>query len=92
MLVSSNVTKVTIETLLGGYACTTAGLPEPDLPCQRGYYCEYGVDTETPLDGSGNKGVGDICPAGSYCPEGSPAPTPSPAGSYTSTTGNKCGG
>lgn len=72
---------------LGGSACTSAGLSEPDVDCQRGYYCEYGVDTATPQVGSGNKGSGDICPAGSYCPRGSSSPTPAIPGTYTDTEG-----
>ncbi|XP_077985306.1 uncharacterized protein LOC144439946 [Glandiceps talaboti] len=67
----------------GGRYCSTPGSPTTDGPCSAGHYCELGVDTNTPTDSDGHKGVGGVCPAGSYCPSNTPTPIPCPAGSYT---------
>ena len=71
----------------GGYYCATPGSPDEDGQCTAGHYCESGVDTATPTDGDGHKGVGGVCPPGNYCPRGTVTPLECEAGSYTSSPG-----
>ena len=73
----------------GGHFCGTPGSSEPDGECQQGYYCEYGVDTATPV--TSHKGVGDPCTMGFYCPKGSTIPLSCPPGSYSFAIGNWLG-
>ena len=71
----------------GGYYCNVPGSASPNGPCTGGHYCTLGVDTPTPVSGSGHKGTGDLCPAGSYCPTNSTTATQCAAGTYAISTG-----
>lgn len=49
-----------------GFACIGTGLTVVSQPCNEGFYCPGGQDTNTPADYE--------CPQGFYCPEGSAEP------------------
>ena len=63
---------------LGTY-CGQEGLPNPEGPCERGYYCPLGQNTPTP----GNY----TCPEGHFCLEGYGDPEPCPSGTYQNEVG-----
>eukprot|EP00116_Pleurobrachia_bachei_P003437 sb/3463699/ len=74
-----------------GFYCPDVGATafDPDNKCQKGYYCESGVSTPTPVQDelenvkdcseTDNVGKGNICEAGNFCEEGSAKETPGPA-------------
>ena len=67
---------------ISGYACTSPGLPFPDLDCNPGYFCQSGA-----ADGNGTSGelggVGGACTPGSYCPVNTGFPIRCPPGTYS---------
>jgi len=78
----SNVTQCTQCT--GGFYCDTQNLTAVSGPCDAGYFCRSGSDSQQP---SGLL-VGDAgpCPAGSYCLQQTSEPTPCPSGSFNNQT------
>ena len=87
----SNATGLQAETsctlCTGGYACTAAGLTEPNDVCGAGYYCQQGAMQVTGTPGTNLGGVGGVCPVGAHCPEKSELPTLCLPGTYRATTG-----
>ncbi|KAH8046092.1 hypothetical protein JL720_16470 [Aureococcus anophagefferens] len=72
-----------------GHYCGAPGLPEPQGPCEAGFYCALGSATRRPATASSTR-LGEacnvmrpsetngVCPVGHYCEEGSIAPTQCP--------------
>ena len=53
----------------------SAGISEPTVKCEAGYFCKSGAKTPTPTQDSN----ANICPRGSYCLEETSTPTPCPS-------------
>ncbi|KAH8064675.1 hypothetical protein JL722_1554 [Aureococcus anophagefferens] len=82
-----------------GHYCGAPGLPEPQGPCEAGFYCALGSATATPGDGEFERYLGEtcnvmrpsetngVCPVGHYCEEGSIAPTQCPPGTESKARG-----
>lgn len=63
-----------------GFFCDEVGLSDPVGPCDDGYYCTLGSESQSPSIMTANGGP---CVAGFYCPEGSSNPIQCAAGTYT---------
>ena len=69
----------------GGFYCDTINATAVTGPCDAGYYCLIGSDTNTPSGlGTGSAGT---CPAGHYCPQQTDHPNACPAGTFNNQTG-----
>ena len=71
------------QTCSGGMYCSQTGLAEPEGPCDAGYYCTQGSDSQTPTMGSD----ANICTKGHFCPQGTASPEQCPPGTYNPGTG-----
>lgn len=68
----------------GGQYCDVTNLTAPAGPCDPGYYCRSGSDTNQPTGFSG--GDAGPCPVGHYCESGTQEPTPCPLGTFSNQT------
>ena len=72
-----------------GRYCDAPGISAPTGNCNEGFYCQSGVNIQTPS--GGHLGDGAVCPPGSFCPEASFQPTPCQQGTYNNlTTQSSC--
>lgn len=83
----SNITHRTDSTecqaCSGGMYCSQTGLDEPEGPCDAGYYCTSGSNSQTPNMGTN----ANTCTKGNYCPQGTATPINCPPGTFNPTTG-----
>ena len=71
-----------IDCPAGQYCRAHSDLPTG--PCQEGFFCSLGADSDSPAR---DRGGGNICPRGHYCPPNSGAPLSCPEGTYNDAEG-----
>ncbi|XP_070551431.1 multiple epidermal growth factor-like domains protein 6 [Ptychodera flava] len=68
-----------------GFYCSQLNSTAETGPCDAGYYCRSGSDSQTPS--SLSRGDAGICPAGFYCQQGTGEPEPCPPSTFNNRTG-----
>ncbi|XP_077985305.1 uncharacterized protein LOC144439945 [Glandiceps talaboti] len=72
------------QTCSAGMYCAHPNATSPTGPCDAGFYCVEGSDTQTPE--TNFRGTAGVCPGGYYCPTGTSTPDPCPRGTFSNIT------